>query len=53
MLVAAKALAASAVEVYLQPEIVRAARADFEKRKEGYPFMSLLPEGRKAPRSIR
>lgn len=53
MLVAAKALAASAVEIYLRPEIVSAARADFEKRKAGYPFMSLLPEGRKAPKSIR
>jgi len=53
MLLAAKALAASAVEVYLRPDMVRAARADFEKRKEGYPFMSLLPEGRKAPKSIR
>ena len=53
MLVAAKALAAAAVEIYLSPEIVTAARADFEKRREGYPFMSLLPQGRKAPKSIR
>ena len=53
MLVAAKALAASAVDIYLDPAIVAEAKADFEERKKDYPFVSLLPPDRKAPKAIR
>ena len=44
LLVAAKAMAASAVDIYLDPAIVEAAREDFEERHQAYPFASLLPD---------
>jgi aminobenzoyl-glutamate utilization protein B len=53
MLVAARALAASAVEIFGRPELARAAREDFEKRKAGYAFVSLIPDSQQAPKSIK
>ena len=53
LLVAAKVMAASAVDVYLKPDIVEKARQDFEKRRQAYPFISLLPEDSRVPISIR
>ena len=53
LLVAAQAMAASAVDIYLDPSIVEAAREDFEKRRQAYPFVSLLPPDREVPTTIR
>ena len=53
LLVAAKAMAASAVDVYLDPAIVEAAREDLERRRQAYPFVSLLPPDREVPKTIR
>ncbi len=53
LLVAAKAMAASAVDVYLDPAIAEAAREDFERRRQAYPFVSLLPPDREVPKTIR
>ena len=53
LLVAAKAMAASAVDVYLDPTIAEAAREDFERRRQAYPFVSLLPPDREVPKTIR
>ncbi len=53
LLVAAKAMAASAVDVFLDPSIAEAAREDFDRRRQAYPFVSLLPPDREAPKTIR
>ena len=53
MLVAARALAYSAVELLTNPEWIKKAKADFEKQKAGQDFVSLLAEDQKAPKKIR
>ena len=51
--VAAKSLAASAIELFTDPAQVEAARKDFAAMREPLSFVSLLPAGQKAPSSIR
>ncbi len=53
MLVAAKSLAGTAVDLYASPELVRKAKADFEAIRKPLDFVTLIPEGQKAPKSIR
>ncbi len=53
MLVAAKALAATAIDLFETPALVMAARADFDARRANKTFHSLLPEGQKPPTAIR
>ena len=53
MLTAAKVLAASALDALARPELVAAARKDLEARKAGYAFVSLIPEGQQAPKTLR
>ncbi len=53
MLVGAKALAVSALDLFEKPELVTAARADFKRRTEGVKYTSLVPKGQKAPTKIR
>jgi len=53
MFVAAKALAYSALDLFTQPDLIKQARADFEQRKAGYNFISLIPAGQKAPAKIK
>jgi aminobenzoyl-glutamate utilization protein B len=45
LLQAAKALAATMVDLYEQPEAVKAVRAEFEQRSGGTPFRAYLPDG--------
>ena len=45
MMVAAKALALSAVELFQNPELVRQARAVYDARMAGQKYRSLIPEG--------
>jgi aminobenzoyl-glutamate utilization protein B len=47
--VAAKVLALTGVDLLTQPDLLQAARADFEKRMEGKPYRSPLPVGQKPP----
>jgi hypothetical protein len=53
MFVAAKALAYSALDLFTKADLIKQARADFEQRKAGYDFVSLIPAGQKAPLKIK
>jgi hypothetical protein len=53
MMVAAKALAGAAIDLYGSPDLVARAKADFTKIRDPLDFVTLIPEGQKAPRSIR
>jgi len=53
MMVAAKALAASAIDLYRSPDILQRAREDHKKMMTGQKYMTLIPEGQKAPKTIR
>jgi aminobenzoyl-glutamate utilization protein B len=53
MLVAAKTLAGTAVDLYASPELVRKAKADFDAIRKPLEFVTLIPAGQKAPKSIR
>ncbi len=49
MLVAAKTLAATAIDMFKNPSMVEAAKKDLEERKKGHPFRLLTPPNRKPP----
>jgi len=49
MMVAAKTLAATAIDLFKNPAMVEAARKDFEERKKGHSFRLLTPPNRKPP----
>jgi aminobenzoyl-glutamate utilization protein B len=53
MMVAARALAATAIDLYTTPALLERARADFKAIREPLEFVTLIPEGQKAPRAIR
>jgi aminobenzoyl-glutamate utilization protein B len=53
MLVAAKSLAGAAVDLYSSPELVVKAKADFDGIREPLRYVTLIPEGQKAPKTIR
>jgi aminobenzoyl-glutamate utilization protein B len=53
MMVAAKTLAASAFDLYLSSGLLAKARADFEKISQPLKFVTLIPEGQRAPTTIR
>jgi aminobenzoyl-glutamate utilization protein B len=53
MMVAAKALAATAIDLFTTPSLVEQARADFKSIREPLNYVTLIPEGQKAPKSIR
>ena len=50
---AAKVLAVSALDLFEKPELLVAAREDFQKRMESKKYTSLIPQGQKAPTKIR
>ncbi|HEY3443309.1 MAG TPA: amidohydrolase [Paludibaculum sp.] len=47
MMVAAKTLALSAVELFQNPELVKQARATFDTKMAGQKYRSLIPEGKR------
>jgi len=49
MMVAAKTLAATAIDMFKNPSMVEAAKKDLEERKKGHPFRLLTPPNRKPP----
>jgi aminobenzoyl-glutamate utilization protein B len=53
LFLAARTLACTALDLFTNPTELQDARADFEKRKTGTVFKSLLPQGQKAPAKIR
>jgi aminobenzoyl-glutamate utilization protein B len=53
MMVAAKALAASAIDLYRSPELIQRARDDQKKMLAGQKYVTLIPEGQRAPKTIR
>lgn len=50
---AAKVLAMSALDLLENPDILSAARDDFQKRMDARKYTSLIPKGQKAPAKIR
>jgi aminobenzoyl-glutamate utilization protein B len=53
MMVAAKALAATAIDLYTTPSLVEKARADFKGIRDPLKYVTLIPDGQKAPKAIR
>ena len=53
MLVAAKVLALSAVELLQDPQALKEARADFQARMKDRKYTTIIPKGQKAPKTIR
>jgi aminobenzoyl-glutamate utilization protein B len=53
MMVAAKTLALTAMDLLIDPAQVNAARASFEKTKAGRPYKSRIPAGAKPPLGYR
>ncbi len=45
MLFAAKALGLTALDLFLKPEVLKAARVEFGKEKQGEPYVTPIPEG--------
>lgn len=53
MMVAAKALACTAVDLFQSPELVLKAKEDFKAIRDPLKYITLIPEGQKAPKAIR
>lgn len=52
MLVAAKTLASSAIELMQIPALLQKAKEDLKKMRDPLPHLTLIPEGQRAPKSI-
>ena len=53
MMVAAKTLAGSAIDLYRSPELIQRARDDQKKMVGSQKYGTLIPEGQRAPKTIR
>lgn len=53
MMVAAKVLALSAVELLEHPQVLHEARTDFQERMKDRPYTTKIPKGQRAPKAIR
>ena len=53
MVVAAKAMAAMAQDLFTKPQLVADAKADFVKQMQGKVYKSVIPEGTKPPVNYR
>jgi aminobenzoyl-glutamate utilization protein B len=53
MVVASKALALTAIDLFSNPALVQAARADFGRKLTGKTYRSFIPEGEKPPINYR
>jgi aminobenzoyl-glutamate utilization protein B len=53
MMVAAKAIAGSAIDLYRTPDLIQRAREDQKKMMGSAKYTTLIPEGQKAPKTIR
>ena len=50
---ASKVLAATAIDLYTDPKLLDAAKADFKKVREPLTWRTAIPEGQMAPKSVR
>lgn len=50
---AAQLLSAAAIELLEHPELITAAKADFDRRLKDQPYVTIIPEGQMAPKTIR
>ncbi|MDX1970618.1 MAG: amidohydrolase [Planctomycetaceae bacterium] len=50
---AAQILAAAAIELFERPELVTAAKADFQQRMKAEKYTTLIPKGQAPPKKIR
>jgi aminobenzoyl-glutamate utilization protein B len=53
MMVAAKTIAHSAIDLYRSPDLVQKAKDDLKKMIGAQKFSTLIPEGQRAPKTIR
>jgi aminobenzoyl-glutamate utilization protein B len=53
LMVAAKALALSLADLLQDDKVLKEAKADFDKRMQGRKYTTRIPEGQKAPKTIR
>jgi aminobenzoyl-glutamate utilization protein B len=53
MVVAAKSLVLTAVDLYTDPKQIEAAKASFEERRAGYDYKSRIPPDHKPPLNYR
>jgi aminobenzoyl-glutamate utilization protein B len=53
MLVAAKMLALSTIDLLQDPRTLQEAKADFQQRMKDHPYRTVIPKGQKAPKTIR
>lgn len=53
MVLAARTLALSGIDLFTKPQLVEAAKADFEKRRSGFEYRSRIPADQKAPLNYR
>jgi aminobenzoyl-glutamate utilization protein B len=53
MVVASKALALTAIDLFSNPALVQAARADFDRKLTGKTYRSFIPAGEKPPTNHR
>jgi aminobenzoyl-glutamate utilization protein B len=53
LLVAAKVLALSTVQLLQEPRALEEARADFRERLKNRPYQTVIPPGQQTPKSIR
>jgi aminobenzoyl-glutamate utilization protein B len=53
MVVASKALALTAVDLFSNPALVQAARADFDRKLTGKTYLTFIPAGQKPPINYR
>jgi aminobenzoyl-glutamate utilization protein B len=53
MVVASKALALTAIDLFSSPALVQAARADFDRKLTGKTYHSFIPAGQKPPINYR
>jgi len=53
LVVAAKAIAATAIDLYQDPKLVSEVQADFKATRGDAPWQTLIPEGQQAPQQVR
>jgi aminobenzoyl-glutamate utilization protein B len=53
MVVAAKAMAITGIDLFTNPKLVADARAEFKRQMQGKAYKSAIPEGQKAPLDYR
>ena len=53
LLIAAKTIAASAIDLYQDPARLQRVREDFKRVRGDAPWQTLIPEGQKAPARVR